>query len=66
MILAAAQTSPKRLDIYANLNNHYELIELAVKNNADLILFPELSITGYERDKAKELVFERNDSRKID
>jgi len=45
------------------LNDHYELIELSGKNNADLILFPELSITGYERDKAKELVFEQNDSR---
>ncbi len=32
MILASAQTSPKRFDINANLNDHYKLIELAAKN----------------------------------
>lgn len=65
MILASAQTSPKRFDINANLIDHYKLVELAAKNGADLILFPELSITGYEREKAKELFFEKNDSRLI-
>lgn len=63
MILASAQTSPKRFDINANLNDHYKLIELAAKNGADIILFPELSITGYEREKAKDQIFEKNDSR---
>lgn len=63
MILASAQTSPKRFDINANLIDHYKLVELAAKNGADLILFPELSITGYEREKANELIFEKNDSR---
>ena len=63
MILASAQTNPKRFDINANLNDHYKLIELAVENGAELILFPELSITGYEREKAKEMVFKHNDSR---
>jgi predicted amidohydrolase len=63
MILASAQTNPKRFDINANLEVHYSLIELAAKHNADLILFPELSITGYEREKAKELIFEPDDSR---
>jgi predicted amidohydrolase len=63
MILASAQTSPKRFNINANLTDHYRLIELAAKNGADLILFPELSISGYEREKAKELIFEKDDSR---
>jgi len=63
MILASAQTSPKRFDIKANLNEHYKLIELATKNGADIILFPELSITGYEREKVKELIFKLDDSR---
>jgi len=62
MILASAQTSPKRYDISANLIDHYSLIELASKHGADLILFPELSITGYEREKAKELIFKKDDS----
>jgi predicted amidohydrolase len=66
MILASAQTSPKRFDINANLIDHYKRVELAAKNGADLILFPELSITGYEREKANELIFEKNDSRLIE
>jgi predicted amidohydrolase len=66
MILASAQTNPKRFNINANLIDHYKLIELAARNGADLVLFPELSITGYEREKAKELAFEQNDSRLIE
>ncbi|WP_348810987.1 carbon-nitrogen hydrolase family protein [Flavobacterium maritimum] len=63
MILAAAQTKPKRGDIDSNLLDHYRLIELAAVNNANLIVFPELSITGYERENAGELAFSVNDSR---
>jgi predicted amidohydrolase len=63
MILASAQTKPKRGDIEFNLNDHYNLIELACENQVDLIVFPEMSLTGYERDKALELAFTRNDSR---
>lgn len=63
MILAAAQTKPTRGDIDANLLDHYRLIELAVQNNAQLIAFPEMSITGYERENAHELAFSKDDSR---
>lgn len=63
MILAAAQTKPKRGDISSNLLDHYQLIELAAKNGANLIAFPELSITGYERENAASLVFAKDDSR---
>lgn len=63
MILAAAQTKPKRGDISSNLLNHYQLIELAVENGANLIAFPELSITGYERENAEGLVFTEDDYR---
>ena len=63
MILAAAQTKPKRGDISSNLLNHYHLIELAAQNGANLIAFPELSITGYERENAKELIFTKDDYR---
>ena len=58
MILAAAQTKPTRRDIDANLSDHYHLIELAVKNKAQLIAFPEMSITGYEREHAQKLAFQ--------
>ncbi|WP_278020728.1 carbon-nitrogen hydrolase family protein [Flavobacterium ginsengisoli] len=63
MILAAAQTKPKRGDISANLLNHYQLIELAAENGANLIAFPELSITGYERENAEALIFTEDDYR---
>lgn len=63
MILAAAQTKPTRGDIEANLSDHYRLIELAVQNGAQLIAFPELSITGYERENAEKLTFKKDDSR---
>jgi predicted amidohydrolase len=63
MILASAQTKPKRNTIDANLVDHYRLIEIAVENNADLILFPEMSITGYEREDAAAQAFSLNDPR---
>lgn len=63
MILAAAQTKPKRGDISSNLLNHYQLIELAAQNGANLIAFPELSITGYERENAESLAFTEDDYR---
>jgi predicted amidohydrolase len=63
MILAAAQTKPKRGDIDSNLLDHYRLIELAAKNGVHLIAFPELSITGYERENAASLAFTKDDSR---
>ena len=63
MILAAAQTKPTRGNIDANLLDHYQFIELAVQNGAQLIAFPEMSITGYERENALELAFKKDDSR---
>lgn len=63
MILAAAQTKPKRGDIESNLLDHYRLVELAAENGAHLIAFPELSITGYERENAAGLTFTKEDSR---
>ncbi|TPG42108.1 carbon-nitrogen hydrolase family protein [Flavobacterium pectinovorum] len=63
MILAAAQTKPTRGDIETNLSDHYRLIDLAVQNGAQLIAFPEMSITGYERENAQKLAFKKDDSR---
>jgi predicted amidohydrolase len=62
-VFAAAQTSPTRYNYHANLNDHYRFIELAAKNGAGLIVFPEMSITGYEREKANEARFTMNDER---
>lgn len=63
MILAAAQTKPKRGNIASNLLDHYQLIELAAQNGAQLIVFPEMSITGYERENALDLAFAEDDYR---
>lgn len=57
MILAAAQIIPKQGDMDYNLNEHYRFIELAVENNVDLISFPELSISSYDREYADSLAF---------
>ena len=51
MILAAAQTKPTQGNIDTNLQDHYRLIEMAVQNGAQLITFPEMSITGNAREK---------------
>ncbi len=63
MILASAQTKPHRFDTEKNLADHYRFIDIAAQNNAEFIAFPELSVTGYERDQARELAFEGNDKR---
>lgn len=63
MILASAQTKPTRGDIDTNLLDHYRLIALAVQKGAQLIAFPEMSITGYERENALELAFKKEDPR---
>lgn len=45
--LALAQISTTLGDVRANLDKHLNLIEEAKKQEADLIVFPELSLTGY-------------------
>lgn len=61
MKIAAAQIKPIKGDISGNIENHKLLIDLAVKNQVDLIIFPELSITGYEPELAKELAIHYED-----
>ncbi len=63
MIIAAAQTQPISHNTVANLQAHYLLVELAARKNAQLIVFPEMSLTGYEREAAHELAFTENDTR---
>ncbi len=42
-----AQFSPILADITANLAHHLETAEVAARENVDLLVFPELSLTGY-------------------
>ena len=63
MKIGIAQTSPVRGSISANIDSHLKFINLALKHHAEAIFFPELSLTGYEPELAKELAADDNDSR---
>jgi predicted amidohydrolase len=61
--LAAAQTVPIRGDIAANVEQHLRLIRIAAQEQAQVLVFPELSLTGYELDLARQLAFTTSDAR---
>jgi predicted amidohydrolase len=65
MIVAAAQISIQRDNVSANLQTHLKLIEIAAANGVQLLVFPELSLTGYAIDNAPSLAFEPEDERLI-
>ena len=47
LTLALAQIATKLGDVESNLEKHLELIQQAKSQKSDLIVFPELSLTGY-------------------
>lgn len=53
--LGLAQIHPKLGDVPANLQHHLALIEQAAAQGVELLLFPELSLTGYN---LQDLVYE--------
>jgi 2-dehydropantoate 2-reductase len=55
MKICLAQLQASKGNVQSNIQHHIRLIKRAIKLNADLIVFPELSITGYEPELAKEL-----------
>jgi predicted amidohydrolase len=61
--IAAAQTVPIRGDVAANLEEHARLVRVAAEEQVQLLLFPELSLTGYELDLVEGLAFSRSDPR---
>jgi predicted amidohydrolase len=61
--LAAAQTVPIRGDVERNIAQHLRLVRAAAKERAEVLVFPELSLTGYELDLAGELAFSPRDAR---
>jgi predicted amidohydrolase len=63
MKLCVVQARAVKGDIPGNIGNHKKIIDLAVSHGADTIIFPELSITGYEPTLAKELATELHDER---
>jgi predicted amidohydrolase len=63
MKICVAQTRPVKGDVDANIRNHKSLIALAASNNAQMIVFPELSLTGYEPTLAASLATNSDDPR---
>lgn len=58
-----AQNKPIRGDINANIKNHMPLISKAIEAGADLIIFPELSLSSYEPSRNHELAIDKKDAR---
>lgn len=55
--ISLAQVPVVRGDITANLEQHLEMVKQSAHYKADVVVFPELSLTGYELDLAAELAF---------
>lgn len=63
MRICIAQTRPFAGNISKNIDTHKRMIDTAISNKADMIVFPELSLTGYELELAHELAADQNDER---
>lgn len=63
MNICIAQTKPFKGDFEQNFRVHKRCIEVAVEQQAAIIIFPELSLTGYEPDLAGELATTQADER---
>ena len=65
--VALAQTAPALGQLDANLARHHELIDEARSQSADLVVFPELGLTGYQlQDLAAEVSIRLDDARLAD
>ena len=47
--IAAAQSTSVPLDVAANVQEHLRFVETAADHGVQWLVFPELSLTGYER-----------------
>jgi predicted amidohydrolase len=63
MRIAVAQIEAIKGNIEKSIENHVKWIKVAIQNKADMVVFPELSITGYEPDLAESLATNQDDSR---
>lgn len=61
MKICAAQLRPVAGDVINNTAKHLEFIKLAVAQKADVVFFPELSLTGFEPRLARSLAVELAD-----
>lgn len=63
MKIAVAQITSIKADITTNINHHMRVIDHAAAHSVDLLVFPELSLTGYEPTIAKETATTLDDRR---
>ncbi|KTT40629.1 carbon-nitrogen hydrolase [Pseudomonas oryzihabitans] len=63
LTLAAAQSASVPGDLATNLRTHLDFIAAAADAGVELLLFPELSLTGYEPSLAAELTLSPADAR---
>ncbi len=61
--IAVAQVASSRGDVEKNLEIHQRVMVQAQTEDVSLLIFPELSLTGYEPDLAQELAFVEDDPR---
>jgi NAD+ synthase (glutamine-hydrolysing) len=62
--IALAQIAPRLGDLEANLARHHELLQAARADGAELVVFPELGLTGYLlQDLAAEVAMRLDDPR---
>lgn len=55
LIIAAAQSSSIAGDLAGNIARHQRFMQIAAEHGVQLLVFPELSLTGYERGLAAQL-----------
>ena len=63
MKISLAQIRSAKGDILENIKIHEKWIELAIAEKSDLIVFPELSLIGYEPEISGQLAMDPNDAR---
>ncbi|MBP8943456.1 MAG: carbon-nitrogen hydrolase family protein, partial [Saprospiraceae bacterium] len=63
MRLCVAQIRPVSGSIAQNIGIHKKWIDRAIQRSTDIIIFPELSITGYEPNLAHDLALHPDDAR---
>lgn len=65
LTISLAQIYPKFGDVEANLHTHLDLLEQAAQQDSKLVIFPELSLTGYYLQDLVEEVAMTKDSKSL-
>lgn len=61
--LAMAQIGSEKGNVVANIHSHIQALKYAAQHQVSLVVFPELSLTGYEPELAESLAFSPDDPR---